>query len=411
MHGRGCRALLLLAVAALALTLIMPPVHAQQEEQPMATISLQLVDVEGRPLEGFFVEAHNASAPPGEEAFVMARESNETGWVDLPLALNQSFILKIFWRDMEIKQIGPIEVTKNETLPPVSCPVGNLKFIVVDEQGSPVPDAYILLNYSYVSRGTPLNRTEVLTLDEAGEAQLEGWPLVEYVVDGRRHGVSFQQFTIHPEGDTEIRITCPEATLTIRVVDYYGNPMGAVRVEAYEAETGKPMGTAGTDTQGLAQFVFLAGKYHIKAFSDRMLIDEMDVDLARDTQITIKQMLYTLTVKILDAWEKPVSGAQITLTQDGTQIAQTKTDSEGTASFKELAEGEYEVDVSVGGQSYATMRVYLDSTITKTVKVGGILMLYGHPVDVAMLTTATTVIATLLLITAVILLQRKASKT
>ena len=57
----------------------------------------------------------------------------------------------------------------------------------------------------------------------------------------------------------------------------------------------------------------------------------------------------TLSVQVVDSLGARVAGASVTLTRDGSQVAESKSNAEGTFTFSELTPGRYQVTATAQG--------------------------------------------------------------
>ena len=402
MKLKGCIVLLLLTLAFTAP--LTQPSQAQEAEEKVP-VYIQLVDVHRRPLQGFYVEAYNVTGV--NETFVLVRETNSSGWVELPLAPGANYTFKIYWMDMVIKELAGVYVEKSVTLPPVVCGIANMRFFVADEEGTPLPDTPILLNYSYEDRfGRIANKTERLVTNASGMAELRGMPFLDYVVEGTRDGLAFQVLRVHLESDAEIRLVCPTRRLKVQVVDHYWRPLPGMLVEVRDSKTGRPLASAETASDGTVEFRLLVGRYDIAALNGTELINETSVKLVEDAELRIRYRLYDLAVRVVDCWGRPMPHVGVLVERGGVEVARLETNENGYAALSEIPRGDYKITVTVHGSPQAYVRVHLDRDLKEGVKLRRFIMLHGYAVEVPVLATLVALAASAALLLALTLLRR-----
>ncbi|MEM1538849.1 MAG: hypothetical protein QXW82_01610 [Candidatus Bathyarchaeia archaeon] len=242
------------------------------------------------------------------------------------------------------------------------CMLTNLNITVVDAQNFNLRVPFVLLNltYSYISDLDLENVTKPSRLyqtDITGALQLRSMLLnAVYRIDASRYGKVFNEgnnsfLNLQAKAWNNIVIICPMKTLQINVVDAKNQPISDAFVEARELMGGQHFRVS-TDYNSRILLNGIFGVYHVKVYHRGVLLNETNVELFEDKNLTIQCAFYNLPIciKIIDYLGQPMSNVNVTLERDGSVLVSKLTEADGTARFIETG-GRLTAKVYLHGQN------------------------------------------------------------
>lgn len=279
------------------------------------------------------------------------------------------------------------------------CNITNLRVLVMDEAGVRIPEVKIYL--------TSVNKT--LSTDINGMAVEHSLlPNMTYVLNASRYGEQFNVTTIPRllvNGAAvawfNINITCPTLMLKVDVVDAKGQPLVNAVVKVHELMGGLYY-EKNTTSEGAAVFDSTFGRFDVEVYARGVKLNETEVALFQDQNLSILCKLYGLTVsiKVADYFGQPISNANVTLQREGLPSCSSQTQSDGKATFINLIGGSLQIAVYLNDQMQpcVTKTFSVDESTTIEIKIQKFVMLAGILVETSQLTTALIIIATIILI-------------
>ncbi|MEM0008228.1 MAG: carboxypeptidase-like regulatory domain-containing protein [Candidatus Bathyarchaeia archaeon] len=305
-----------------------------------------------------------------------------------------------------------------------TCQLTSLNITVVSARGIKIPFVSIRLYYNFTTDldgRKSANETVSFQTDITGTAKQHSFLLnASYKLNASRYGQIFYQTTfanLELCAWNNITIVCPERILNVTVTDWEGKPIENALVELQELMGGL-RDTQYTDENGSATFNCVFGKYHLKVYSDKIiLLNETTVELFNNRTVTIRCTLYNLPicVKVVDYFGQPISNANVTLERKGVKINSSITRADGVASFREIG-GTMTIKVYLTNQNLpeATLTTYVnekrDYSNPILIKLGKYVVLAGSLVDTAQFAMTLLIIATIVLIAIIEIVRRKRLK-
>jgi hypothetical protein len=349
--------------------------------------------------------------------------SNSTGFANIMLEVGEHDFTA-YYKGVKVNQTS-VFIESERTLD-IRCQLTNLNISVVSAQNQAIriPFVSLRLHYNFTTDldgGKSANETVFIQTDITGTAKLHSLIInASYKVNASRYGKVFNQTTftyLEITAWNNRTITCPERVLHVNVVDGDGHPIENATVEAQEfmgglSDEGK------TYHDGNVTLHCIFGKYYVRVYSNKTLLEETTVELFDDKNVTIRCILYNLPiyVKVIDYFGQPIPNAKVTLERNGDVICSNFTKADGFAYFRENG-GELTIKVYLAESELpeASITVYVgekrDYANPIVVKVGKYIALAGLLVDTAQFAMAILVLATIVLIAIIEILRRKRVKT
>ncbi|MEM3695275.1 MAG: hypothetical protein QXJ11_04885 [Candidatus Bathyarchaeia archaeon] len=385
---------------------------------PGFSTTVYTLNLAGKSVPDVLVKLHDVSAN-----IYHTNRSGAGGYTNFMLEIGD-YTAETYFKDVKVGDGFLFSVTREATLNfSFTCNITSLNIIVENERGVRIPNVNITLTYNYTTNyGMPENKTAT----ESNRTDLNGlivFPTVltnvTCVVNASLYGLVFNigNNTIPDLPVAEyvnVTVLYPTRRLNIQVLDANNQPIPSATLRAQELTVG--LFTEGEAVNGNATLNCTFGRYSVKIFFSNILLNETVFDLTSgdvEFNVTVKCQLYGLniTVKVVDYFGQPISGANVILRHDSLQDSK-QTDSGGTVTFQNAIGGEIHIAVYMPGQ--------LEPCITKianvvaptvlTIKIDRYVVLAGFIVDTGNLATAIIVAITALFIIALEVYRRKSFK-
>jgi hypothetical protein len=299
----------------------------------------------------------------------------------------------------------------------ITCNLTNLRIVVlasVNRTEIRIPEAGTFL----AQAGIPQIPENLNITDINGTVVVHSLlPDINYVLNVSRYSTQFTGVdiqTLRVNGSLvdwyTCNVTCPTFKLQVNVTDASDHVASNVLVTAQENMGGIHYENK-TDTQGLAIFNSILGKYQIGAYdSAGIRLNEVSVDLFQDQNISLPCTLFglTVTIRVVDYFGQPISNANVTLQREGEMLSSTLTQGNGNAVFSGLTGGDLQVIVYVLGQTQPftqSMYSFINST-TIEIRADKYVMLAGFFVETSQLATILIIVATVLFVVAIEVYRR-----
>jgi len=286
----------------------------------------------------------------------------------------------------------------------LTCNLTNLQIRVVTvvngtEIGIPETSVYL----------TPDNLT--LTTDITGTVIVHSLlPNVTYALNASRYGTPFNETTTLPQlfvNDTlvaryNVTIVCPTLTLQVQVFKANSQPLSNARVRAQESLGGLHYEGI-TDADGMVALDSAFGRYAITVYdSNGIKLNETNVDLFQNQNITVYCSLYGLTVavQVLDYFSQPIPNANVTMQKEGFEPLSNKTQGDGIATFDNVIGGDFEISVYLVDQFQPTVvqGTTIENSTTVQIKIDKYVLLAGLLMETSQLAIAIMIVLTVVLI-------------
>jgi hypothetical protein len=361
-------------------------------KKPVFTVRIKAENLNGESLWGISVEAHNKTTQ------VQVRSTNASGVATFLLEM-ANYTFKAFWKGVEVGVLLNQNIVNDMELT-LTCELTNIKILVIDKAGTPVPFISLTVNYSYT---TELNASKQETLTFATN-HTGIWELhnmltnISYFIEARRYGYNFSQTYIETMPVSpwyNITITLPTYTATIHVIDSKNNAAQRVKVEAYEWSKGigQPDQSYTTNSDGNVTFSLTFGKYKLRAYKDDVFLNEATIDLTRNQSSFIFH-LATLNVDLnviaIDYFGQPIPNAVVKVEQTTTvgSAVEDSTDINGRVTFSGILGGASRISIYIGRQLIETKDLYLTNSKQVTFHLNRYVVIAGYAMETSQFVTA-----------------------
>ncbi len=331
--------------------------------------------------------------------------SNQSGVATLWLEKG-SYNATLYFKDVKVGRVLEFSVITGGERIDVSCNLTNIKIIVVDAKSEVrMPFVQISLTYDYISDWgeNKTGREEVHLTDVTGTLNLRSL-LVDavYKLNASRYGHVFYENVFRPELKpyNDIRILCPAKTLNLKINDGSGQSIPDAEVKLEELmggilyEFSAPIMHPINCTFGI---------YRLRVYSRGVLLNETQIEVFVDRDVTINCLLYNLPlfVKVVDYFGQPIPKVNVVLERNGARVNSALTDAEGMARFVEIG-GTLAIEAYLkDDRPEASLITFIGDARTETnpvvVKLENYVILVGFPVKTAHFIAAILIIATLIL--------------
>ncbi|MEM2336387.1 MAG: hypothetical protein QXR79_02515 [Candidatus Bathyarchaeia archaeon] len=330
-----------------------------------------------------------------------------------------------YFKKVKVGQALTFSIENESLAVNFTCQLTSLNITVVSalDPTIKIPFVSIRLFYNFTTDldgRKAVNETVSFQTDITGTAKQHSFLLnASYKLNASRYEQIFNQTTfanLERCAWNNITIDCSERVLHVNVTDWEGKPIENALVELQELMGGL-YDTKSTGNQGNVTFNCIFGKYHLKVYSDKILLNETTVELFNNRTVTIRCALYNLPIciKVVDYFGQPIANANVILERGGVKINSSISKADGIASFREI-----------GGN--LTIKVYLankdlpDATLTTNisekreysnpilVKLEKYVVLSGLLIDTAQFALSLLIVATIVLVAIIEIVRRKRLK-
>jgi hypothetical protein len=319
------------------------------------------------------------------------------------------------------QELGNITIVVNETSTvfDLPCNLTDLKVVVVDEDGSFIPDVQLDLVANQTS-AVSMNSTDVngASIADSLLPIFNNAPIL-YSLNASRYGMPFynttSDFPLPVAAWYNVTIVCPNENLNLNVTDGSGRPIRNASVNAIE-QSGGLLYSNDTLADGTTTLHATFGKYLVQVYVGGIELNETTIDLNYTTvNATINCGLYGLdvSVKLTTYFGQAVPNLNVTLRWIGyPNSTSIVSGSDGIASFKGIVGGNLTLTVSPKGQSsplsVTTANVYTSTTIE--IRLDKYIVLAGMLVDLGQFVTVLTIVLIAIFIVCLEVYRRKRSR-
>lgn len=319
------------------------------------------------------------------------------------------------------QEIGNITIVVNETSSvfDLPCNLTNLKVVVVDEDGSFIPDVQLDLVANQTST-VSINSTDVDGTSIVNSLlPIFNNASILYSLNASRYGMPFfnttSDFPLPVAAWYNVTIVCPNENLYLNVTDGSGQPIRNASVNAIE-EAGGLLYSNDTLADGTTTLRATFGRYLVQVYVGGIKLNETTIDLNYITvNATINCSLYGLdvSVKLTAYFGQAIPNLNVTLEWIGyPNSTSTVSGSDGIASFKGIVGGNLTLTVSMKGQSnplaVTTANVYNSTTIE--IRLDKYIILAGMLVDLGQFATVLAIVLIVIFIVCLEVYRRKRSR-
>lgn len=298
--------------------------------------------------------------------------------------------------------LGNITIVVNETSTvfDLPCNLTNLKVVVVDEDGSFIPDVQLSLVVNQTST-IGINSTDVDGTSTAHSLlPIFNNASIPYTLNASRYGMLFNttiDFPLPVAAWYNVTIVCPKENLHLNVTDGSGQPIRNASVNAIE-EAGGFFYSNDTLADGTTTFRATFGRYLVQVYVGGIKLNETTIDLNGTTvNATINCSLYDLdvSVKLTAYFGQAIPNLNVTLEWIGyPNSTSTVSGSDGIASFKGIVGGNLTLTVSMKGQSnpLAVTTANVSTSTTIEIRLDKYIVLAGMLVDLGQFVTVLAIV-------------------
>jgi hypothetical protein len=298
--------------------------------------------------------------------------------------------------------LGNITIVVNETSTvfDLPCNLTNLKVVVVDEDGSFIPDVQLSLVVNQTST-VAINSTDVDGTSTAHSLlPIFNNASIPYTLNASRYGMLFNttiDFPLPVAAWYNVTIVCPKENLHLNVTDGSGQPIRNASVNAIE-EAGGFFYSNDTLADGTTTLRATFGRYLVQVYVGGIKLNETTIDLNYTTvNATINCSLYGLdvSVKLTAYFGQAIPNLNVTLEWIGyPNSTSTVSGSDGIASFKGIVGGNLTLTVSMKGQSnpLAVTTANVSTSTTIEIRLDKYIVLAGMLVDLGQFVTVLAIV-------------------
>jgi|GEM_PF-4533193 len=217
-----------------------------------------------------------------------------------------------------------------------------------------------------------------------GKYYFRNMPFGLFMLNCSRHYVWYDNFTVYVNKDVKnLYVVIPYYSLQFTIVDGNGFLMEGVNVTIYDAYDMEVVYTkyfndeiARDDVKSL-----VPGAYYLYVYDGERVIAEQRINLRKSTSVTVEVSSgYTLSVKLLNVLNAPLSGLRVELYSGEELIAEATTDVTGEVSFQNLEGGLYTLKVYVGDELLFADTLEVRSNVSVEKKIEHVVLIVGSSV-------------------------------
>ena len=303
----------------------------------------------------------------------------------------------------------------------LQCQLTDLKIIVQNENGAPIPFVNLTITYHYLLTNGGSSQT--------GNASGQTGPSGAFMLNSTLTGISYtinaslynQVFNsgnntannVPAQAVSEIVITCPNEPLSINVVGYNQAAIPDARIELVELTSGL-FYTASTDSSGSVTSQVTFGMYRTRIYKDNILINETNIEAFSESQKQIRCTLYGIqvSVSVVDFFGRPIPNANVTLNGPETERFSAVTQGDGTVTFSNVIGGDMQIVAFAPGaqNGYQAVTLTVNQPTSVQIKIDRYIALGSLLIQASSLITIAVILAAVILFAAVEIYRRKRVK-
>jgi hypothetical protein len=303
----------------------------------------------------------------------------------------------------------------------LTCELTNLKITVQNENGDSIPFVDLDITFQYVTTKGGSSQTG----HASGQTGLSGsyvlnstLPRIGYTVNASLYEVVFNVgnntvSSLPVRAVSEVAILCPSRTLTLKIIDYNRASIPNARIELFEVTSGLFHGDT-ADAAGAVTAEVTFGKYKLRVYKSDILLNETIVEVFSNTQSEIRCNLYNIqvSVKVVDYFQQPIPNVNVMLHGPGIETLSDKTQTGGTATFKNVIGGSMQVVVYPEGMenSYEAVNLQVVEPTTVQIRMAKYILIGPFLVESSVLATIIVIVLAIILFVSIEVYRRKRAK-
>jgi hypothetical protein len=378
------------------------PINDTQQfvvEKPIFTVQVKAENLNNEPVSQILIDAHN------ETAMVERKTANATGVATFLLEMD-NYTFKALLNSVEVGVIYNSSIIENKTgnkALTLTCQLTNIKMLVIDSAGNPMPFISLAANHTYATE--PLS----FTTNYTGIWNLRStFTNISYEIEASRFGHIFNQTYIERMPIApwfNITITLPTHTASIHVADSKNDAAEGVKVEAFEwtMGVGQPDQSSTTNSDGDVSFILTFGKYRIRVYKGDILLNETTIDLIQNQSFTLHLAILNVDLEVaaIDYFGQPIPNALVKIEQRiTTESMEDNTGPDGSVTFSNILGGDSRISIYIRGQLGETRELYLANSKQVVLHLNRYIVIAGYALETSQFVT---IISIALLIVAFIL--------
>ncbi|MCS6769409.1 MAG: hypothetical protein NZ570_03125, partial [Candidatus Caldarchaeum sp.] len=294
-------------------------------EAPISALAVKVVDLAGRAVENVFV---SLNSPTGVVS--VSQRTNSTGhavFSDVPHStvsrVGGAYSLRVL-KDGVVVGRGSVEVRGARVLQEVKAGLVNVNFTVAYPDGQKADE----LSGELILRAANYNRTITVSRGLASiknlpaSSEVGGYNASVYMKLGTRN-VAVHTSLLTLDSDSSLFLPADIGSLTVKILDPDGKPVKGVGMlvgtRGFGNFTRGVSGDDGAINVGILPFSSKTGEYIISLFRGRtrILVEPFSLDVPMAVN-EISLMFQRLSINVVDYEEKPLSGAEVVITDQQT---------------------------------------------------------------------------------------------
>jgi hypothetical protein len=303
----------------------------------------------------------------------------------------------------------------------LQCQLTDLKIIVQNENGAPIPFVNLTITYHYLLTNGGSSQT--------GNASGQTGPSGAFMLNSTLTGISYtinaslynQVFNsgnntannVPAQAVSEIVITCPNEPLSINVVGYNQAAIPDARIELVELTSGL-FYTASTDSSGSVTSQVTFGMYRTRIYKDNILINETNIEAFSESQKQIRCTLYGIqvSVSVVDFFGRPIPNANVTLNGPEPERFSAVTQGDGTVTFSNVIGGDMQIVAFASGaqNGYQAVTLTVVQPTSVQIKIDRYIALGSLLIQTSSLIAIAIILVAVILFVAVEIYRRKRVK-
>jgi hypothetical protein len=303
----------------------------------------------------------------------------------------------------------------------LQCQLTDLKIIVQNENGAPIPFVNLAITYHYLLTNGGSSQTGNASgqTDPSGTFMLNSTLTgISYTINASLYNQVFNSGNntannVPAQAVSEIVITCPNEPLSINVVDYNQAAIPDARIELVELTSGL-FYTASTDSSGSVTSQVTFGMYRTRIYKDNILINETNIEAFSESQKQIRCTLYGIqvSVSVVDFFGRPIPNANVTLNGPEPEHFSAVTQGDGTVTFSNVIGGDMQIVAFASGaqNGYQAVTLTVVQPTSVQIKIDRYIALGSLLIQTSSLITIAIILVAVILFVAVEIYRRKRVK-
>jgi hypothetical protein len=297
----------------------------------------------------------------------------------------------------------------------------NLEITVQNENENLMSFVTLEITYQFVTTRTSSSKTGFAS----GETDLSGTYILHSVLPGITYAINASLYDIVFNVDNKtitnvpsqptfkVAIVCPNYSLAIKITDYNAEAIPNVRIELVEVTNGLFNGAV-TNIGGTVNVDVTFGKYKLRVYKDKILLNSTVIDIFKDTQHEIRCSLYNiqLSVKVMDCFNHPIANINVMLHRSGIDPWSSKTQVNGVAIFSNVIGGDMQIIAYPEGleSSYEAFSIRVEESKEVEIKLAKYILLGPFLIESSAVATFIVILLALLLFVSIEVYRKKRSK-